>query len=237
MPLPAAGFTDVTIESALAKAITCLQAAHAEVAVGLADPASAQPHLSCHLAELLPAAPSPNQPGFAVRQSAVSLTARCLVTAHAPDPTRALALLSQALLAAADDPGMTIDLAPPDPAFWLAAGRPPQPCFWLRLPVLLAATRPAAPRVARTAVRLAGMGRLAGRLVTAQGQGVARADLTLPELDLTTRSDDDGGFAFAGVASGGPARLLVIAAAGLRQTTRVAPSDQPVTLIFTPEGI
>lgn len=188
--------------------------------------------VSVHLVDLLPAPPSrgPERPPGQV-------ALRYLVTAWAPTAEERHDLLGTALMAAADRPGVDVDLAPVAPDLWLALGVPPQPAF--RLVVVARWARPetpAPPVLEPLVLRAAGSRRLAGVVLGPGDVGLAGARVELPSLARSTATDRSGAFAFAQVPDSPPTTLLVASAKGRAVSVRVAVGADPVVVHLDPLG-
>ncbi|HEX8582377.1 MAG TPA: Pvc16 family protein [Acidimicrobiales bacterium] len=188
--------------------------------------------VSVHLLDLLDAPPhrGPDRPP-------VQVALRYLLTAWAPTAEERHDLLGAAIVAAADQPTVDLDLAPVAPELWQALGVAPQPC--VRLRVVARSARPVAPAppVRQPLVlRAAGATRLDGTVIGPGDAGLAGALVELPSLARSTTTDGAGRFSFARVPDAPATTVLVARAKGREVAVRVAVGPDPVVVHLDPLG-
>lgn len=182
--------------------------------VGPLDPAASGRGVSLYLLEVVHGPPSRG-----ARQPMLDLALRYLVTSWSEGPSEAHRLLGELLFAAAASADYEIELGSPPLDLWVALGVPPRPAFILRVPVRRPLPVHRAPLVRRpVTLEIAAAGRLTGLCVGPENIPLAGALVELPALNVRTRTDHEGRFAFSSVPRG-PSPLLVRATAKGRTVT------------------
>jgi hypothetical protein len=200
--------------------------------IEIAPPSASSSHavLSLHLLDLLP-----SEPTSGPRRHPLQLSLRYLVSAHAAQASEAHALLGRAAFAALEHPQIQPEFKVIDSDLWRAFGVAPQPGFFLRVPVGLVEPVSEAPPVRFPAeIRVGGIRALRGRVVGPARERLARATVTLPDLNLVTETDENGEFSFPGIPSEPSVRRLGVAARGRQSETEVSLSADPLIVGFTP---
>lgn len=188
--------------------------------------------VSVHLLDLLDA-PPPSGPD----RSPVQVALRYLVTAWAPTAEERHDLLDATIVAAAEQPGVDLDLSPTPPELWRALGVPPQPSVRLRVVARWARPVTPAPPVREPLVlRAAGVSRLDGVVVGPGDTGLAGARVELPSLARSTTTDGAGRFSFARVPDAPATTVLVARAKGREVAVRVDVGADPVVVHLDPLG-
>jgi hypothetical protein len=159
-----------------------------------------------------------------------------LVTTAAPDAERAHRLLSRLVVAALQRPNMKVELRQFTPQFWTAFNVAPRPAFVLSCPVALERVTVEAPRIRTPAeIRLGLATTLRGVVVTGDDVPVVRARIELPELNVSTYTDDAGRFELGAVRSGVRPSTVKIRAKGLEETAEGRYDDDRLVVRFEPK--
>ena len=133
----------------------------------------------------------------------LQLTLRYLVTTWSEQMENAHAALTRLFFAAMESTDFEVERTPPPVELWRAFGVRPQPAFVLRAPLLQ--ERPHTPaKLVRQPVRVEMVSRVAffGRVLGPEDVPIANCFVEVPALGLSTRSDYEGHFAFAGLPAG-----------------------------------
>lgn len=180
------------------------------VSLTLPDPATSGRSVSVYLLDLVQGPPARGVP-----QPYLDLTLRYLVTAWAPQPADSHRLLGDLLFAAAADPDFEVELGSPGVEVWTALAVPPRPAFVLRVPFRKELPVRRAPLVRRRiTIELAPAGPLTGFCVGPGELPLSGALVELPALNVSTRADRDGRFAFSTVPQGSTPLLVRATAKG-----------------------
>jgi hypothetical protein len=207
----------------------------------LTPPSDAQPQtdsgVSLYLFELSPAPVSPASNG--VRRLPLQMVLNYLVTTWAKEPGEAHRLLSQLAFAAMEVPDFEVKLDPIPVVAWTAFAALPRPSFILRVPLRLERPEPPIKLVRKPIkVNATPLESLSGIVLTPDDVPVAGAYVTLPSLNLSERTDNNGRFVFPAVPVEPRAKLLSVRAKGREQTVTVSPSDtdrSPLVIRFNIE--
>jgi hypothetical protein len=120
-----------------------------------------------------------------------------LVTPWAEDVEQAHHLLGELVLAALDSAELTVELEPLSEATWSAFGVPPQPSFLLRMPLRRERPQPDLSVVREPLViRASPITSLSGVLLGPGDVPLSGAQVEMPHLRRTVRSDVRGRFHF-----------------------------------------
>ncbi|HTU01020.1 MAG TPA: Pvc16 family protein [Candidatus Sulfotelmatobacter sp.] len=154
---------------------------------------------------------------------------RYLVTTWSPESEEAHRILGELVFAALQNPEFQVELEPVPADVWQAFGIAPRPSFVLRVPLQQARARPKVKLVrAAPVVQTAAMVALQG---VVRGPGdipIAGADVEIPALHLSTRTDSRGRFFFAAVPGGGRPQALRVKAKGQEANMTTAETGKPV---------
>ncbi|MGO9270173.1 MAG: carboxypeptidase regulatory-like domain-containing protein [Terriglobia bacterium] len=140
---------------------------------------------------------------------------RFLVTSWSEDPEDAHRLLGELVFAAMENPEFEVELAPVPMAVWGALGVPPRPSFVLRVLLKRARHMPKAkPVTAFPVVKTLAVVSLHGVVWGPNDTPLADAEVQVPALRLTARTDYKGRFHFSGVPGEGQTKTLRVRAKG-----------------------
>lgn len=162
----------------------------------------------------------------------LELIARYLLTAAAPSPTTANAVLVELAFEAVGLDWLTLHNAPPGLDLWRAAGLMPRPALVIDVPIRRA--RPPHPvgRVLEPPiVHIADLAGVAGVVIGPGAVPVVGAEVELRPLDRLTRTDARGAFAFAATPADGAQLSLVIRARGRRLVVPLDPDASDRTAL------
>lgn len=186
--------------------------------------AAATPCVALHLLDLLPAPATAS----AARNPPLQITLRYLVTTCAASAAQAHRMLGTLVFAAMEHPELEVELEPLPAGFWEAFGVAPRPSFLLRVPLRRERPEPKVERVRRPAeVRFAALTTLRGRVVGPGDVPLAAAQVELPSLGVTTRTDSDGCFRFAALPAEPVQRQIRVRARGQEMAVTVEPTAAP----------
>jgi len=158
-------------------------------------------------------------PARGVSQPHLDLSLRYLVTSWSESPAEAHRLLADLLFAAAANADFEVELGSPALEMWTALEVPPRPAFMLRVSLRKELAVRRAPLVRRPIeIEIAPAGPLTGLCVGPEEIPLTGALVEVPALNVATRTDHDGRFAFASVPRDAT-RLLVRATAKGRTIT------------------
>ncbi len=194
-----------------------------DTAVSLAAPAreSVERGVGLYLLELGPA-PVPRT----ARRPPLRLALSYLVTTGADSPERAHHLLGELVFAALDEPEFEVDLSPLPVALWAALGVVPRPAFRLKVPLERERPMPVVPRVTQPLVLRAVPSRpLVGQVLGPGEVPIPGAQVELPSMGLSVRTDARGLFRFASVPADMPLGWLEVRAKG--EVLSVRPEELP----------
>ena len=178
------------------------------VSLALPDPSTGARGVSFYLIDLVHRPPARGVP-----QPYLDLTLRYLVTSWGQTPSEAHRLLADLLFAAASAADFEVELGSPPLEMWTALNLPPRPAFVMRVPLRKELPVHRAPLVRRPIeIEIAPAGPLTGFCVGPEEIPLPGALIEVPAINVSTRTDHDGRFAFASVPRDG-AHLLVRATA------------------------
>lgn len=203
--------------------------------VTLSCPSPDRDELTLHLylMDILPTEPTAGE-----RRHPLQLLLRYLITTCGGEPTDAHALLSQAAAAALEHPKFEAEFVEIAGPLWAAFNVAPRPGFFLKVPVRFTGSQPDIPVIKKPPeVNLGSIVPLRGRLIGASNVRIARATISLPELNQSTKTDDNGEFAFPGVASNPKRKKLVVDVKGRKQDVEVSILDEPLIVKFQPKEL
>jgi hypothetical protein len=159
------------------------------------DPAASGRGVSLYLLDLVHRPPARGAP-----QPHLDLTLRYLVTAWSQKPAEAHRLLADLLFAAASNADFEVELGSPTLEMWTALDVPPRPAFVLRVALRKELAVRRAPLVRRPiAIEMAPAGPLTGFCLGPEEFPLTGALIEVPALNVSTRTDHDGRFAFSSV--------------------------------------
>ncbi|MGC9347454.1 MAG: Pvc16 family protein [Anaerolineae bacterium] len=199
----------------------------------LAPPGDAQAEsgVSFFLLELVE-----NAPARTSTPTPLQLSLRYLVTTWAEAPEEAHRLLGELVFAAMETSEFEVELEPVAPAIWAALGAAPRPSFILRVPLRKERPQPPVKRVrAPLMVQVAPVTSLYGVVLGPDDVPVMGAAVHMPALQISTRTDAQGRFAFHTVPAGEEAGELRVRARGreIRVTVKETTSEEaPVVVRF-----
>ena len=199
--------------------------------LSLPDPSASGRGVSLHLLDLIHRTPSRGVP-----QPHLDLTLRYLVTAWSATPAEAHRLLADLLFAAASSADFEVELGSPSLEMWTALGVPPRPAFVLRVPMRRELAVRRGPLVRRPIeIEIAPAGPLTGFCLGPEEIPLTGALVEVPALNVSTRSDQDGRFAFSSVPR--DATHLLVRATAKGQTITVdagarAAGAEPLVIQF-----
>jgi hypothetical protein len=159
------------------------------------DPSAKGRGVSLYLLDLVQRPPARSAP-----QPHLDLTLRYLVTTWAETPPEAHRMLAELLFAAASSGEYEVEVGSPGVEMWSALHVPPRPAFVLRVPLRKDLPVRRAPLVRRPMeFEIAPAGPLTGVCVGPEQIPLTGALVEVPSLNVSTRTDHDGRFAFASV--------------------------------------
>lgn len=139
-------------------------------------------------------------PASTTRLPPLQVALRFLVTSWSDDPEEAHRLLGELVFAAMENPEFEVELEPVPVDVWRALGVPPRPSFVLRVPLQRARHMPKAkPVTAFPLVKTLAVVSLHGVVWGPNDMPLADAEVQVPALRLTARTDHKGRFHFSGV--------------------------------------
>jgi hypothetical protein len=190
----------------------------------LPDPSAQGRGVSLYLLDLVQRPPARGAP-----QPHLDVTLRYLVTTWGETPPEAHRMLAELLFAASSGGDYEVEVGSPGVELWRALRLPPRPAFVLRVPLRKELPVRRAPLVRRPMeFEIAPAGALTGVCVGPEQIPLTGALVEVPSLNVTTRTDHDGRFAFSSVPRGA-AHLLVRATAKGRTITVDAAARGAVT--------
>lgn len=173
-----------------------------------------------HLLDLLPSPATSPSP-----RPSLCLSVRYLLTAWGQSPEAEHQLLGELVVAAMQCTEFDVEFQPVDMAFWQAFALPPRPGFTVRLRIEIERPRPAIPLIrTRARVRETGVTSLSGQVLGTGSVPLSGAEVSVPSLRLTTRTDHRGGFRFTSVPTGLASGSLRVRARGFERTVPLAGS-------------
>lgn len=202
-----------------------------ETPVSLAPPASEEKAgVKLYLLDLLEGPAARER-----RSQPLQLKLRYLVTVAAEEPEEAHRRLGELAFAALESADFEVELGALPDSLWRAFGVMPRPAFLLRVP--LRRERPARPvrRVLEPlVVHTAPLTTLPGLVLGPGDIPLAGAQVELPSLGISARTDAYGRFELASVPAGAPAGTLRVRAKGLEIAVAAgtARPDDPLIIRF-----
>lgn len=173
-------------------------------------------------------------PSIADRTAPLRLELRYLVTTSAAKPEEAHDLLGGLAQAALESADLEVELQPVGPETWRAFQVAPRPSILLKVPLLLERGKPAHPvELVRHPLVLDARqpGPLDGHVLGPDDVPLPGALVTIPVVDLSTRTDAHGAFHFAAVSPQPTKKKLTVIAKGHRRTVEVG-GDTPIVIRF-----
>jgi hypothetical protein len=203
-----------------------------DVAVSMAAPGTPLPGrgVALYLLEL-----DEKPPARGTRRPPLQFWLRYLVTTWGESPQDAHELLFSLAFAALDHADFEVDLSQRTPELWSAMGIAPMPSFLIQVPLVRErAEKPV--RYVRQPLQIH-----ASEVVALEGMVIAgrtpvpEADVDLPALGATTRTDARGRFRFRSVPSAPATTLVRVRARGYEATTTTrARANRPIVIKFNP---
>lgn len=157
-----------------------------------------------------------------------------LVTTASPEPADAQQLLIDLCFAAMEQPGIEIDLEPPDLRLWHALGLPPQPSFRVKLP--LRRPRPAPevkPVLEPLIIQPAALASISGVVRTPEQVAVPEARVEIPLLGRAATTDRAGTFRLDGIPDDGRTLRVRVRARGREVTHEIGGRDDRSFVVIT----
>jgi hypothetical protein len=180
-----------------------------------------QREVSLYLVEMLP---KPVARG--TRTQMVQVALRYLVTATAKDPLEAATLLSELLFAAIKNPEWEIRSEPIPLETWPSFSRIPRPSFLLEVALRRERPQKPAPYVrVPLVVRDSPMEALEGIVLGPDEIPLTGANVELPGLQLSTRTDARGRFRFPAVPSEPSSKVVRVRAKGRITSLKTRPAS------------
>jgi hypothetical protein len=174
-------------------------------------------------------------PASTTKLPPLQVALRFLVTSWSEDPEEAHRLLGELVFAAMENPELEVELAPVSVAVWRALGVAPRPSFVIRVPLQRVRHMPKAkPVTAFPIVTTLAVVSLHGVVRGPNDIPLADAEVQVPALRLTARTDYKGRFHFSGVPGDGKMKTLRVRAKGqeLSLTTDKDYSDASKPLLI-----
>jgi hypothetical protein len=184
---------------------------------------------------LLAIEPAPKLSGDPHRPVPVVLRLRYVVAAHGPSDAAALDLIDRLLAASVDAPlpaDLEVDFAPVPIDVWQALDVRPRPAVTVRVTARYAPPVPEVP-VVRQPLEVIGAGvrRLRGTILGNGDVPLAGAEVVVAATQATTRTSDQGAFAFSSVPDSLDPIRLAVRTKGRTFTADVRPDDgEPVVV-------
>ena len=180
---------------------------------------------------LLESVPTPRP--RAVRRPPLQIMLRYLVTTWAETAVEAHRMLGELLFAALAEDSYEIESEAPPLTLWTALSVTPRPSFLLRTPIHRERPERTAPLVRAPLVVNAGpLERLGGVVLGPGDIPVMNARVELPTLQLSTQTDADGRFQFAGVPPQTRANGMRIRARGKEYSLTGEPAADRTPLVI-----
>jgi hypothetical protein len=173
-------------------------------------------------------------PSRGARRPPLQLTLHYLVTAWAERPDEEHRILGELALAALAHPEFEVQLDPVPVAAWTAFGVKPRPSFVVGVALRREHPEAVVPTV-RTppVVNTSPVGSLHGVVLGPEDLPVMGADVELPALQRSTRTDSRGRFRFAAIPTGPQVQRVRVRAKGQEVTVaaeRAAGTGEPVVV-------
>lgn len=154
-------------------------------------------------------------PASTTKLPPLQVALRFLVTSWSEDPEDAHRLLGELVFAAMENPEFEVELEPVAMTVWRALGVPPRPAFVLRVPLQRVRHAPKAkPVTAFPVVKTLVVVSLHGVVWGPSDTPLADAEVQVPALALTARTDHKGRFHFSSVPGEGQKKTLRVRAKG-----------------------
>jgi len=154
-------------------------------------------------------------PASTTKLPPLQVALRFMVTSWSDDPEDAHRMLGELIFAAMENSEFEVELTPVAVDVWRALGVPPRPSFVLRVPLQRARHMPKAkPVTAFPVVKTLAVVNLHGVVRGPNDMPLADAEVQVPALRLTARTDYKGRFHFAGVPGEGQTKTLRVRAKG-----------------------
>jgi hypothetical protein len=158
---------------------------------------------------------------------------RYLVTSWSDDPQAAHRLLGDLLFAAMEDPEVEVEPQAVPISVWSAFGVAPRPSFVLRVPLRRERSKPKAKPVSTVSfTTMMAVGGLHGIVLGPGDTPLAGAEVQVPALGLTTRTDHKGRFHFSSLPGEGRPLTLRVKAKGCELSITTGESYPEVTKPF-----
>ena len=199
--------------------------------LSLPDPSAKGRGVSLYLLDLVQRPPARGVP-----QPHVDLTLRYLVTTWGESPSEAHRMLAELLFAASANGDFEVEPGSPNVDMWTALQVPPRPAFVLRVPLRKDLPVRRAALVRRPMkFEITPAGALTGICVGPERIPLTGALVEVPSLNVATRTDHDGRFAFSSVPREAAHLLVRATAKGKTVTVDAAPraaGTEPLVIEF-----
>lgn len=170
--------------------------------------------------------------------SPLQFDARYLVTTWADTPEAAHQMLEKLAFAALEKSDFNVEFYGLPADLWNGLGIPPQPAFLLRLTVRQERPQPEVHYVHQPLeLRIGPSTLLRGVVRSSQDIPIAGAQVEMPSIQRSTRTDENGNFLFANIPKDLTTYQIKIRAKGREQIVTVAqqtPDQAPVVIRFDP---
>jgi hypothetical protein len=177
-----------------------------------------------------------NAPARTTTPTPLQLSLRYLVSAWDVKPEEAHRVLGELVFAAMENTEFKVELVPLDPTVWVALGAAPRPSFVLRVPLRKERPQPPVQRVrAPLVVQITPVISLHGVVLGPDDVPITGAAVSIPDLQLSTRTDTQGRFSFQTVPGGEGARKVRVRARGRELSVTVEEGtsrEAPVIIRF-----
>ncbi len=177
-----------------------------------------------------------NAPARTATPTPLQFSLRYLVSTWAGALEEAHRLLGELVFAAMENPEFEVELEPVDPSTWVALGVAPRPSFFLRVPLRKERPQPPVKRVrAPLVVKVTPVVQLHGVVLGPEDLPVPGAAVSIPSIQVHTRTDNEGRFSFQTVPGGEGGSELHVRARG-RETsvtvTEATSRETPIVIRF-----
>jgi hypothetical protein len=157
-----------------------------------------------------------------------------LVTTWAQAPEEAHQLLIDLCFAAMDQPGMEVELEPPEVQLWQALGVPPQPCFRVNVPLRRERAAPETrPVLKPLVIDSAALATIRGVVQTRDEVAVPEARVEIPQLGRAATTDRKGSFRLDGVPDDTRPLRIRVRARGREVTHEIDARDDRSFVVIT----
>jgi hypothetical protein len=177
-----------------------------------------------------------NAPARMATPIPLQLSLRYLVSTWAGAAEEAHRLLGELVFAAMENPEFEVELEPLDATTWVALGVAPRPSFFLRVPLRKERPQPPVKRVrAPLVVQVTPVIHLHGVVLGPEDLPIPGAAVSIPALQVYTRTDTQGRFSFQTVPGGEGGSKLHVRARGRETSVTVTEEtsrEAPIVIRF-----